>query len=221
MDSTFTQRRERIIKPPHTPIMRDSSEVFGKRVFDLIFALFALVFICSWLFPIIAVAIKFTSKGPVFFKQLRHGKDNVPFYCYKFRTMRVNNEADILQAVKNDKRITAVGRFLRRTSLDELPQIINVISGEMSIVGSRALAVPMIDVFLLEIVYFLFRHAVKPGITGLAQCKGYRGEIKDFFDIYSRYKLDMFYVKKWCFYFDFIIIVQTLATIWIKNEKAY
>jgi len=162
-----------------------------------------------------------TSQGPVFFKQLRHGKDNIPFYCYKFRTMRVNNEADILQAVKNDRRITGIGRILRRTSLDELPQIMNVISGEMSIVGPRPHAVPMNEVFAKEIENFMFRHAVKPGITGLAQCKGYRGEIKDFFDIYSRYKLDMFYVKKWCFYFDFLIIIKTMYTIWIKNDKAY
>src|SRR5690606_17757630 len=194
MDSTFTQRRERIIKPPHTPIIRDSSEVFGKRVFDLIFALFALVFICSWLFPIIAVAIKFTSKGPVFFKQLRHGKDNVPFYCYKFRTMILNKEADTLQAIKNDQRITKVGRILRRSSIDELPQIINVLKGEMSIVGPRPHAVLMNEVFSKEINNFMFRHAVKPGITGLAQSKGFRGETKDFYDLHSRYKLDMFYV---------------------------
>ncbi len=221
MYRTFTQKKKTRIKHPHSPLLTDSSKVVIKRIFDLIFAFFTFILFFSWLFPIIAVAIKLTTKGPVFFKQLRHGRDNVPFYCYKFRTMKMNKDADILQAVRNDHRITKVGRILRKTSIDELPQIINVILGEMSIVGPRPHAVPMNEVFSKEIDNYMFRHAVKPGITGLAQCKGYRGEMKNFYDINSRYKLDMFYVKKWCFYFDSKIIVKTIYTVWFKNDNAY
>lgn len=201
--------------------LTDSSKLVIKRIFDVTLSLLTLVFICSWLFPLIALAIKGTTSGPVFFKQLRHGKDNVPFYCLKFRTMVDNNQADVLQASRNDKRITKVGGFLRRTSLDELPQVINVLKGEMSIVGPRPHTIPMNEIFAQEINNFMFRHAVKPGITGLAQAKGYRGETKDFYDIHSRYKLDMFYVKNWCIYFDSKIILKTVYSLCFNNERAY
>lgn len=135
--------------------------------------------------------------------------------------MTANKDADVRQATKNDERITEVGRFLRATSIDELPQIINVIRGEMSIVGPRPHAVPMNEVFAQEIDNFMFRHAVKPGITGLAQAKGYRGETKDFHDIHARYKLDMFYVKNWCLFFDSKIIISTFHALCFKNERAY
>lgn len=221
MEKTFTHPVERLFKPLHFSLLTDSFKLFMKRVFDLWFAIIALLIVCIWLFPLIALAIKVTSKGPVFFKQLRHGKDNVPFYCLKFRTMVQNNEADIRQASKNDDRITRVGKFLRKSSLDELPQIINVIKGDMSIVGPRPQSVPMNEVFAQKIDNFMFRHTVKPGITGLAQSKGYRGEMKDFYELHSRYKLDVFYVRNWCIYFDAKIIVMTMRSLWFKNDKAY
>lgn len=221
MDKIFTQIEKPNRVGPPAPIFKDSSRTVMKRIYDLTFSILALVFICSWLFPIIALAIKLTSSGPVLFKQLRHGKDNVPFYCLKFRTMVNNEDADILQATKNDRRVTKVGKVLRRTSLDELPQIINVLRGEMSIVGPRPHAVPMNEIFAQEINNFMFRHAVKPGITGLAQAKGYRGETKNFYDIHSRYKLDMFYVRNWCIYFDSKIILETVYSLWFKNDRAY
>ena len=219
MDRTFTTAK----KPSTTGtlLFDDSSKIILKRIFDVTFSLFTLVLVCSWLFPLIAAAIKLTSKGPVLFKQLRHGKDNVPFYCLKFRTMINNKEADFLQASRDDKRITRVGKLLRRTSLDELPQIINVLRGEMSIVGPRPHTIPMNEIFAQEIDNFMFRHAVKPGITGLAQAKGYRGETKNFYDIHSRYKLDMFYVRNWCIYFDSKIILETIYSLWFKNDRAY
>lgn len=221
MEKTFIHPKEGLLKPLHFSLLTDSFKLVMKRNFDLTFAVFALLIICIWLFPLIALAIKFSSKGPVFFKQLRHGKDNVPFYCLKFRTMVLNKEADIRQASKNDDRITNVGRILRKTSLDELPQIINVIRGEMSIVGPRPQAVPMNEAFAREIENFMFRHTVKPGITGLAQSKGFRGEMKNFYDLHSRYKLDVFYVRNWCIYFDAKIIVMTMGSLWFKNDKAY
>lgn len=219
MDKTFTSITE--ISSSDSSFFKDSSKVVMKRIYDVTFSLLVLLLIGFWLFPLIAIAIKATSKGPVLFKQLRHGKDNVPFYCLKFRTMVNNKEADYIQASKYDKRVTPVGKFLRRTSLDELPQIINVLRGEMSIVGPRPHTVPMNEVFAQEIDNFMFRHAVKPGITGLAQAKGYRGETKNFYDIHSRYKLDMFYVRNWCIYFDSKIILETAYSLWFRNDRAY
>lgn len=201
--------------------LTDPSQLLLKRSFDILFGLLVIVFICSWLFPIIALMIKFTSKGPILFKQLRHGKDNVPFYCFKFRTMRINDEADTRQATKHDPRITKIGSILRRTSLDELPQFLNVLMGEMSIVGPRPHAVPMNDKFSEGINNFMFRHVVKPGITGLAQSKGFRGETLDFYDIYSRCKLDLFYIKNWSLLLDIKIMAWTFASLILKNKNAY
>lgn len=192
-----------------------------KRVFDLVVAVLFLLAVCSWLFPIIAIFVKLSSKGPVFFKQLRHGEGNRPFYCYKFRTMVLNDQADTLQAKKDDGRVTKIGSFLRRSSLDELPQLFNVLNGDMSLVGPRPHSVPMNEIFAKEIPGYMDRHHMKPGITGLAQSKGFRGEINNFYDLHARYKLDMFYLKNWCLYFDFMIILWTCHSLLFKNSKAY
>lgn len=221
MKKIFIKKDGQDFRTHHLFILSDTSKSVVKRIFDFSIALLSLVVFLSWVFPVVAIAIKLTSKGPVFFKQLRHGKDNVPFYCYKFRTMIINKEADVKQASKDDHRITKVGRFLRKTSIDELPQLINVLKGEMSIVGPRPHAVPMNHLFSKEINDYMYRHSVKPGITGLAQSKGFRGETKDFYDIYLRYKLDRFYIKKRCFFFDSKIILRTIYTLWFKNDKAY
>ncbi|WP_339902002.1 sugar transferase [uncultured Cyclobacterium sp.] len=197
------------------------SKRLGKRIFDIGVSVFTLIFVLSWLFPIIAILIKMDSKGSVFFKQLRHGKNNQLFYCYKFRTMVKNNDADTKQATVNDARITRVGRFLRKSSLDELPQVFNVILGDMSIVGPRPQAVPMNIEFAKEIDNFMFRHHVKPGITGLSQSKGYRGEISSFTELYSRYRLDSFYVRKWNLIFDLKIVIETAVSLISKSDKAY
>lgn len=221
MNETFTQTREQELIKKVERQANDSSKIFTKRVFDFTLSFLTLIFIASWLFPLIAIAIKLNSRGPVFFKQLRHGKDNVPFYCYKFRSMVMNDQADVLQAVKDDRRVTKVGKYLRRTSLDELPQIFNVLRGDMSIVGPRPHAVPMNEIFSKEIDNFMLRHSVKPGITGLAQSKGFRGETRDFFDIHSRYKFDMFYIRNRCMYLDSKIILRTFYSLVFKNDKAY
>lgn len=199
----------------------ETAKRIAKRGLDLFLSTFTLVVVMSWLFPLIAILIKLDSKGPVLFKQLRHGLDNRPFYCYKFRTMVPNKEADVKQATQNDQRITKIGKFLRTSSIDELPQLFNVLIGEMAIVGPRPHTMPMNLEFAKSIDNFMFRHCVKPGITGLAQAKGYRGEIRNFYDIYSRYKLDVFYVQKWCLVFDIKIIWDTVKTLISKNQNAY
>jgi len=192
-----------------------------KRGFDFFTSVFLFATVFSWLFPIIGLIIKLDSKGPVFFRQLRHGKDNVPFYCYKFRSMHKNGESDIKQATKNDARITGIGKFLRSSSLDELPQFINVLIGEMSIVGPRPHTIPMNDKFSEEINNFMYRHTVKPGITGLAQAKGFRGETKDFYDIYSRCKLDIFYIDNWSPILDIKIMIWTFCSLILKKTDVY
>jgi putative colanic acid biosynthesis UDP-glucose lipid carrier transferase len=192
-----------------------------KRCMDILISVLLLVFIGVWLFPLLGTIIKMTSPGPVFFKQLRHGKNNIPFYCFKFRTMVINQSADVLQAKKDDERITKIGRILRRSSLDELPQLINVLLGEMSIIGPRPHAVPMNEVFTKVFPIYMVRHTMKPGITGLAQSKGYRGEIINYHDLHSRFRLDIFYIKNWCLYFDLKILVWTAFTLLFRNDKAY
>ncbi|PRY90866.1 sugar transferase [Mongoliibacter ruber] len=199
----------------------DSSMTLTKRVFDIVSASLFLILVGSWLFPIIALMIKLESKGPVFYKQLRHGQNNVPFYCLKFRSMRYNPAGHFKQASKGDPRITKVGKFIRKTSLDELPQLINVVLGEMTIVGPRPHAVVMNKEFSEKIENFMYRHMVKPGITGLAQSKGFRGEIKDTFDMNARLRYDLFYIKNWSLAFDFKIIFLTIYSILFENDNAY
>lgn len=181
-----------------------------KRGFDVAFSLFVIVFIFSWLFPIIGLAVVLSSPGPVFFKQRRTGLDNRAFSCYKFRTMRVNNESDTKQATANDSRITPVGAFLRKTSLDELPQFFNVLKGEMSVVGPRPHMLAHTRMYSKIIKPFMVRHWVKPGITGLAQAKGFRGETEEVRQMYHRVKMDVFYIQNWTFWMDVQLVFETI-----------
>lgn len=199
----------------------DSSQIIASRIFEILAVCIFLILVASWLFPIIAVLIKMESKGPVFYKQLRHGQNNVPFNCLKFRSMKFEPESDFKQATKGDARVTKVGAFLRKSSLDELPQLINVLIGEMAIVGPRPHAIPMNKEFAEKIENFMCRHMVKPGITGLAQAKGYRGEINDSFDMNARLRYDLFYIKNWSFFFDIKIIFLTFNSLIFKSERAY
>ncbi len=192
-----------------------------KRVFDMIFSALLFTTIFSWLFPIIALFIKLNSKGPVFFRQRRTGQNNSEFWCLKFRTMHVNDDADHRQASRDDARITLVGSFLRKTSLDELPQFLNVMSGEMSVVGPRPHMLKHTEEYAKVIGKFMARHFVKPGVTGLAQSKGYRGETRDVSDMKNRVKLDRFYIENWSFLLDIKIIVQTIFELLRGSQKAY
>lgn len=195
--------------------------LYIKRCFDIFLSIFACVFVLSWLMPILWVLVKLESKGPLIFKQKREGINGQKFVCYKFRSMRINNLSDKKQATKDDVRITKIGAFLRKTSLDELPQFFNVLFGDMSVVGPR----PHLGSFSIEyqkdIDDYLRRHVVKPGITGLAQISGYRGEIKMKSDIKNRVRLDIFYIENWSFMLDVKIIFQTAVKVLKGDENAY
>lgn len=194
---------------------------FVKRTFDILFSSLVIICILSWLIPIIGLLIKLESKGPVFFKQKRHGKDNEDFLCWKFRTMAYQKNAAFKQAQKNDNRITKIGAVLRKTSIDELPQFINVFLGDMSVVGPRPHPIALNEEFQPQIDRFWQRHAVKPGITGLAQARGFRGETAEFSDMSGRVRLDRFYVKNWSLTLDFKIILLTAISIIRGDQKAY
>lgn len=194
---------------------------YFKRIFDILFSLLVCVFILSWLIPILWLLVKLESKGPLIFKQGREGIQGTEFICYKFRSMKINKLSDKIHATKNDVRVTKVGAFLRKTSMDELPQFLNVLLGDMSVVGPR----PHLETLSLEyqkdVVDYLKRHIVKPGITGLAQVGGYRGEIKKKSDIKNRVRLDIFYIENWSFFLDIKIILQTVLNVFKGEEKAY
>ena len=184
-----------------------------KRCFDLLFSLFVIIFIFSWLFPILALLIKLDSAGPIFFVQKRVGFLGKTFRCFKFRTMVVNSVSDQQQAVSNDPRITRLGKFLRLTSLDELPQFVNVLLGEMSIVGPRPHMHKDNEDFGKIVSNYRFRYYVKPGITGMAQVKGCRGPAKNFHSIFHRYQWDAFYIRNANISLDFKIIRLTAIQI--------
>ena len=194
---------------------------FGKRIFDLIFSLTFSILVLSWLIPLIAILIKLDSRGPVFFIQQRNGKRNTPFGCFKFRTMVINQEADLKQASKNDSRITRVGKFLRKSSFDEFPQFINVVLGDMSIIGPRPHPIKLNEQFASRLTNIMARHYVKPGITGLAQCMGYRGETVTLADMENRVRLDRYYIENWSFWLDIKIIFLTVVSLLRGSEKAY
>ena len=192
-----------------------------KRGFDIIFSAAVIVFILSWLTPLIAILIKRDSKGPVFFKQSRNGFNYKEFDCYKFRSMTPNKDANVNQATRGDQRVTKVGKFIRKTSIDELPQFFNVLFGDMSVVGPRPHMVSHTNMYAKRIDKFMVRHFVKPGITGLAQISGFRGEVEKDKDIIGRVKYDIFYLEKWSLLLDLKIIFQTVRNTIRGEEKAY
>ncbi|RVU00924.1 undecaprenyl-phosphate glucose phosphotransferase [Mucilaginibacter limnophilus] len=181
-----------------------------KRAFDIGFSLFIILFVFSWLFPILAIIIKIQSPGPVFFVQARSGRDNKSFNCYKFRSMKVNKESDKKQATRDDDRVTKIGKFMRKTSLDELPQFFNVLIGNMSVVGPRPHMLSHTEQYSLLIDKFMVRHFLKPGITGWAQVRGLRGETKTTEDMQARVEADVWYLENWSFLLDMKIIFLTL-----------
>ena len=209
------------IIPEHRTPLELYPNKFIKRTFDILFSLAIIVFVISWMFPIIAIIIKLESKGPVFFKQKRNGLYFEEFECYKFRSMVVNKDADILQAQKNDARITRFGKFLRKTSIDEMPQFFNVLLGDMSVCGPRPHMLTFTNQYAGDIDRYKVRHFVKPGITGMAQTHGYRGEIECKRDIVNRIKYDLFYIENWSLLLDLKIIFLTVKNALMGDKKAY
>jgi putative colanic acid biosynthesis UDP-glucose lipid carrier transferase len=191
-----------------------------KRLFDVIFSLVVILGILSWLTPLLALLIKLESKGPVFFKQGRPGINENEFHCYKFRSMRMNATTET-EASKGDPRVTRIGRIMRKTSIDETPQFLNVLLGDMSVVGPRPHLWAQNKIYGTKINKYMKRHYVKPGITGLAQVSGFRGEIERDRDMINRIKLDVFYIENWSFILDLKIIYQTLVNIYKGEDKAY
>ena len=202
------------------PLSNDFNTIL-KRTFDITFSLFIIIFLLSWITPIIGLIIKIESRGPVFFKQTRNGIKFREFTCYKFRSMIENNDADIQQATKNDKRVTKIGKILRRTSLDELPQFFNVLIGNMSVVGPRPHMIRENERYSKSVDKFMVRHFVKPGITGLAQVKGFRGEIETDEDIINRVKYDIYYLENWSLILDLNIVFLTTINFLTGQKKAY
>jgi putative colanic acid biosynthesis UDP-glucose lipid carrier transferase len=201
--------------------LEDSINMVLKRVFDILLSSFVIVFVLSWLTPIIAIFIKLESKGAVFFKQSRNGFNYKEFDCYKFRSMTPNKDANLYQATRGDDRVTNVGKFIRKTSIDELPQFFNVLFGDMSVVGPRPHMVSHTTMYAKRIDKFMVRHFVKPGITGLAQTSGYRGEVETDKDIIGRVKYDIFYIENWSMLLDIKIIIQTFVNAIKGDDKAY
>ncbi len=208
------------IIPLRTEPLASQANQMLKRSFDVAFSLLALIFLVPFVFPLIAIAIRLESKGDVFFVQQRPGKHNRLFPCLKFRSMRSNNESE-KQASKNDMRITKVGAFLRKTSLDELPQFINVLLGHMSVVGPRPNMVKQLEYYEQVLDEYSVRHFITPGITGLAQVKGFRGETQSDELMQKRVALDLTYMQQWSFWLDLKIILLTVWNIFKGEEMAY
>lgn len=204
----------------------DAENKFFKRLFDIIFSGLFLLFVYSWLAPIIALLIKLNSKGPVLFKQERWGLNNKKIVCYKFRTMYTDlgegeNNSGFKQVRKNDMRVTAIGKFLRKTSLDEIPQFINVFGGSMSVVGPRPHPIPLSLESKDVVQNYMLRHLVKPGITGWAQVNGSRGETSHPDAMRKRVNFDLWYIENWSFWLDGQIILQTVVNLIKGDENAY
>ncbi|WP_294961479.1 undecaprenyl-phosphate glucose phosphotransferase [uncultured Flavobacterium sp.] len=192
-----------------------------KKAFDICFSSLVILLVFPWLFPIIMLIIKLESPGPVFFKQERSGRDNRSFMCIKFRSMYVNGLAHNKQAEKGDSRITKFGAFIRKTSIDELPQFFNVFLGDMSVVGPRPHMVNLAKEYSDLINNYLVRQYAKPGITGRAQGEGFRGETKVLSDMENRVEYDIWYIENWSFLLDMKIIVKTIINIFKGEENAY
>jgi putative colanic acid biosynthesis UDP-glucose lipid carrier transferase len=190
----------------------------AKDLFDKIFSVVALIMLLP-LFLVIAISIKLSSPGPVLFRQPRLGLNGKAFNVYKFRSMKLHQEhGTVTQATQGDPRITPIGRFLRRTSLDELPQFINVLMGDMSVVGPRPHALQHNEMYMEKLEMYMLRHRVKPGITGWAQIHGYRGETDTVDKMAKRVQFDLHYIQNWSFSMDIKIIVWTAFKGWTGNN---
>jgi putative colanic acid biosynthesis UDP-glucose lipid carrier transferase len=191
-----------------------------KRLMDIFLSVLFLI-PTALLMPVIALIVKRQSPGPLLFRQLRTGLDGHDFYCYKFRSMHVNSDADRLQATKDDPRKFPFGDFMRKTNIDELPQFWNVLVGDMSVVGPRPHMLAHTDQYARLIDKYMVRHFVKPGITGWAQVTGFRGETSELWQMEGRVERDIWYIQHWSIWLDLRIIWMTVKAIFKRDEKAY
>lgn len=210
---------------PTFPLQKPLARLLKKSL-DLALSAFMFVFVFSWLWPLLALLVKLTSPGPVFFRQERWGRGDRPFICYKFRSMvRESHDVDengrYQQATRNDWRVTRVGRFLRRRNLDELAQFINVLKGEMSVIGPRPHPTPMNLEFKDTFPGYEMRHLVKPGITGWAQINGLRGETRDTEMLRRRVAADIWYIGNWSLGLDLKIFWRSILAMFKQNPNAY
>ncbi|WP_207435343.1 undecaprenyl-phosphate glucose phosphotransferase [Sabulibacter ruber] len=201
--------------------LEDRANRLVKRAFDLFISSIVVVLVLSWLVPLMAIIIKMESRGPVFFRQLRSGRYNKPFYCFKFRSMTVNNESDNMQATKGDARVTKVGAFIRKTSIDELPQFFNVLRGDMSVIGPRPHMIKHTEDYSAVIDEYMVRHYLTPGISGWAQVNGFRGETKDTESMQKRVKADIWYLENWSLLLDLKIVFLTIWKAIRGDQNAY
>lgn len=201
--------------------LEDVGVKLKKRVTDIVFSSLVAIFLLSWLIPIIAILIKLDSKGPVFFLQERSGLNNKPFKCIKFRSLKMNDEANSKQVTRGDKRITKLGKFLRKSSIDELPQFFNVIMGDMSVVGPRPHMLKHTDEYSAIIMKYMIRHFQKPGVTGYAQVNGFRGEIKHEEQLIKRIEYDVWYIENWSIWLDLKIIIKTVVVTIKGDDNAF
>ncbi len=214
-----------VVNIGHLPLDKAENRLL-KRGFDIVFASLFFLIIGIWLFPLIAILIKISSKGPIFFKQERWGHNNKSILCYKFRSMvkdskDVDEDGNYNQAFKDDPRITTIGRILRKTNLDELPQFWNVLIGNMSVVGPRPHPTPLNLASMQTVDNYMLRHLVMPGISGLAQVNGCRGETKTTEEMQRRINFDLYYIHRWTFWLDIQIIIQTVVNIIRGDQNAY
>ena len=205
----------------HNSALDKTENKLLKRLFDIVFSLAFLCTLFPFVFLIVSIVTKLTMPGPVFFRQKRSGLNDEEFYCLKFRSMKVNKDADRLQATKNDPRKTRWGEILRKTSIDELPQFINVLMGDMSVVGPRPHMLKHTEEYSKLIDKYMVRHFVKPGITGWSQVTGFRGETKELKDMEGRVKGDIWYIEHWTFMLDLYIIYKTVANAVGGDQQAY
>ncbi len=216
--SDITEIREMFHEINHRYMVSQPSRYYAaiKRTIDIAVSMTFILLVMSWLYPIVALLIKLTSKGPVFFIQKRTGYKGIEFDCFKFRTMYVNIDADTKQATSNDKRITPVGKFLRLTHIDETAQFFNVLLGDMSIVGPRPHMLYHTKHYSQFIPYYNLRHEAIPGMTGMAQVKGYIGEINIERELRKRVQWDVYYMKNRSILMDLGIILSTFGMVFVK-----
>jgi len=233
MLQTFLKRRETAVIALESdlnfhPLLLKAERINSsgvKRLFDVFFTTVLFLVVFSWLFPLIIICIKLTSKGPVFFRQKRNGVNNSTFTCYKFRTMydhcpNVDEKGHYLQAKSNDPRVTPLGKFLRKTSLDELPQFWNVLLGDMSIIGPRPHPIELNEVSEGVIENYALRYLVKPGVTGWAQVCGFRGPTQNGDAMQGRVNHDIWYIQNWSLWLDAKIILLTLKCAFWGDKNA-